>query len=88
MARQKKKYKMLQERKYCVIEFSSVMEKYYQKRKDVNEFEQERDLSKNPVLLHVRVPATSQRRFFSAADQGTYGTLFDVEEKTGRMCNV
>ena len=50
---------MLQERKYCVIEFSSVMEKYYQKRKDINEFEQERDLSKNPVLLHVRVPATS-----------------------------
>ena len=79
---------MLQERKYCVIEFSSIMEKYYQKRKDINEFEQERDLSKNPVLLHVRVPATSQRRLFSAADQGTYGTLFDVEEKTGRMCNL
>ena len=58
------------------------------KRKDINEFEQEREFSENPVLLHVRVSATSQRRLFSAADQGTYGTLFDVEEKTGRMCNV
>ena len=58
------------------------------KRKDINEFEQERGFSENPVLLHVRVSATSQRRLFSAADQGTYRTLFDVEEKRGRMCNV
>ena len=48
------------------------------KRKEINEFEQEQDFSENPVLLHVLVSATSQRRIFSAADQGTYETLFDV----------
>lgn len=53
----------------------------------MNEFEQEQT-SENPVLLHVRVSATSQRRIFSVADHLTYGTLFDVEEKRGRMCTV
>ena len=89
MTRQKKIYKKLHEREYIVIGF------FYQwygkvitKRKEINEFEQEQDFSENPVLLHVRVSATSQRRLFSAADQGTYRTLFDVEGKRGRMCNV
>lgn len=80
----------MQEREYCIISvyFPVLWKSITKKRKDINEFEQEREFSENPVLLHVRVSATSQRRLFSAADQGTYGTLFDVEEKTGRMCNV
>ena len=86
----KESIKKLQEREYYVIEliFQCYGKVITKQRKDINEFEQEHDSLENPVLLHVRVSATSQRRLFSAADQGTYGTLFDVEENRGRMCNV